>query len=142
MPTITNLKKLFIDTNIFVALHDKDDSTHTKANQLLDIVEEEQIALYTSSDVIGETLTVIAKKLGKAAARDFLETYKASDIKEIFVDEEMHSETRKLFLSITSKTVSFIDCSNVIAMKQEGIRTIFTFDRDFKKFDVALFGEK
>jgi len=133
--------KLFIDTNIFVALKDKNDSTHTRALGMLAQIEKQKIALFTSSDIIGETLTVMAMKLGKAAANDFLSGYMISGVEEIFVDEEIHTQSRELFFQVVSKNVSFIDCSSVVVMRKEHIQTIFTFDRDFKKFDIALLEE-
>jgi len=137
----TNPLKVFTDTNIFVALLNKNDSTHARALKLLDFLEENQAILFTSSDVIGETLTVMARKLGKKQAIDFLAGYKISGIKEIFIDEEIQEDAQKLFLKVRSKLVSFIDCSSAVAIQQNKIPYAFTFDKQFKGLGVKLLEE-
>jgi predicted nucleic acid-binding protein len=131
--------KLFVDTNIFVALRDETDSTYKKAQALLRKISKERYILYTSSDVIGETLTVISKKLGKGSARKFLEYIDSGLVNEIFIDEQLHQRARELFAQTPQKNISFIDCSSVIAMKSQKIDTIFSFDQDFKKLGLSLF---
>lgn len=134
MPTIF---KVFVDTNAFVALRDTKDSTHKRAKRILDKLIQRKAWLYTSSDVIGETLTVVSRKLGKPHAREFArEVEKMAE--EIFISQEMHEKARKLFFKITSKNISFIDCSSAIAIGQAKIGAIFTFDKHFKSLGAKL----
>lgn len=143
IPSMTNTRmitKVFVDTNIFVALKDDRDSTHKKALKLLEVLNEQEAKLYTSSDVIAESLTVISMKLGKGVIREFLKET-GSTVKEIYISEEMHRETRNFFQRVKSKNISFVDCSSVIAMKRNKIGTIFSFDEDFKKLGVKLLSE-
>ncbi|MDP3918088.1 MAG: PIN domain-containing protein [Candidatus Woesebacteria bacterium] len=134
------ISKVFIDTNVFVALKDDTDSTHEKALKLLKILIEQKTSLFTSSDIIAESLTVISRKLGKDEAMEFLKELKTY-AKEIFIDESIHAETRKFFAKVKSKNISFIDCSSVIAMKRNKIKYIFSFDEDFKKMGVELLAD-
>lgn len=135
MPTIS---KIFIDTNVFVAIKDDNDSTHDRAMLLLKTLKKsKKVKFYTSSDVIGESLTVISKKLGKLAAIEFLSQFK-NYAHEIFIDKYLHQETRDFFRRVKSKNISFIDCSSVVAMKRHKIKTIFSFDQDFKSLGVQL----
>ena len=139
MPTISSV---FIDTNVFVALEDKRDSTHQKAIELSEILlSQENIRYITSSEVIAETMTVLSKKLGKEAVKIFLKKHKKSNIAEIFFDEDLYQQTLKYFLEVKSKNTSFVDCSSVIAMKRNRIEAIFSFDEDFKKLGVKLLGD-
>lgn len=132
--------KVFIDTNIFVALRDETDSTHAKAIHFYEVLKSDNTKFITSSDIIAESLTVISKKLGKRSAIDFLDGIGAF-AKEIFIDENLHKETRKFFRRIKSKNISFVDCSSVIAMKKNKLDTIFSFDEDFKKLGVKLLSD-
>lgn len=135
MPTTKN--RVFIDTNVFVALRDKSDSTHDRAKLVLDRLTKSGTTFFTSSEVIGETLTVISRKLGKKHAVEFL--LEVGDmVKEIFVDENLHKISRSFFNEVKSKNVSFVDCSNVIVMKNNRIKAILSFDEDFKKLGVKL----
>lgn len=135
MPTTS---KIFIDTNVFVSIRDENDSTHNKSLGLFTKLERNSSQLYTSSDVVGETLTVMSRKLGKTIAMDWYQDYKKSAVVEIFLDEEMHNEARKVFLQARLKNISFVDCSSIIAMKSSKITTAFTFDEHFKKLGVNL----
>lgn len=134
MPTIS---KVFVDTNIFVAIRDTRDSTHGRAVKIYEEFKAKKVKFFTSSDVISETLTVLAKKLGKLAAIDFLDNFSVLT-KEIFIDKYLHQGTREFFKRVKSKNISFIDCSSVVAMKRNKIKTIFSFDKDFKKLGVKL----
>lgn len=130
--------KVFVDTNVFVALRDENDSTHKKAIKILDKLHREKALLYTSSDIIAESLTVLSRKLGGDHAAEFLREIKKGIPKEIFIDINLHSEARNLFTKVKPKNISFIDCSSVVAMKTNKIETIFTFDKHFKSLGVEL----
>ena len=135
MPTKT--KKVFIDTNIFVALRDENDSTHNRAKLVLNRLMKAKVIFFTSSDVIAESLTVISRKLGKKHAIEFLKEIKFM-AKEIFVDENIHLITRNFFKEVNSKNISFVDCSNIVVMKHNKISTLFSFDEHFKKLGINL----
>lgn len=136
MPTTS--KKVFVDTNVFVALRDTKDSTHHQAIRLSKKFNELGTKLFTSSDVLGETLTVLSKKLGKAVCNDWYKDFQKSGLAEIFIDKYLHQETREFFRRVKSKNISFIDCSSVVAMRRHKIKTIFSFDQDFKSLGVNL----
>lgn len=135
MPTMKN--KVFIDTNVFVALRDRNDSTHNRAKLVQDRLIKSGAIFFTSSDVIAESLTVISRKLGKGQAIGFLMEIE-SIAKEIFVDENLHIISRNFFNKVKSKNISFVDCSSVIVMKHNKINTVFSFDEDFRKLGVSL----
>lgn len=138
-PSTTNMPtKIFVDTSAFVSLHDGHDPNHKKALDLALRMDRENAELHTSSDVIGKTLTVISRKMGKIKAAEFFNNFKSSGVREIFIDEELHEQTRKFFMKVKSKNISFIDCSSVVAMKKRGLKTIFAFDQDFKKLGVSM----
>lgn len=141
MINMHTISKLFVDTNVFVALNDNTDTTHIRALELKEKIRSITDKLYTSSDVIGETLTVLSKKLGKVKVNEFYNNFSRLGIKEIFIDESIHTETRKFFAKVKSKNISFVDCSSVIAMKRNKIKYIFSFDEDFKKMGVELLGD-
>ena len=123
--------KVFVDTNVFVALEDQNDSTHKKAVELSSLLNQnKKMKFYTSSEVIGETLTVISHKLGKEIARLFIKRYKNNKMIEFFFDESMYKDTKDLFLRNKSKNISFVDCSSVITMRRAKINVIFSFDDD------------
>ena len=137
IPTIT---KVFVDTNVFVALRDDRDPTHLRARELLTKLAEAKVIFVTSSDVIAETATVLARKLGKGQSSEFLKSIGSMAI-EIFVDEKLHQATRRYFQRVRSKNISFVDCSSVMVMRSNKIRYVFGFDDDFRKLGVRLVEE-
>lgn len=135
------ISKIFVDTNVFVAIRDTADTTHKKAIKISKYLDKNKLKWCTSSDIIGETLTVLSKKLGKTICVDWYKDFKNSSIEEIFIDEKLHKETRSFFKRVKSKSTSFIDCSSIIAMKRNKIKYIFSFDEDFKKLGIKLLEE-
>ena len=95
---------IFVDTSAFVSLWDDKDPNHIKAIRIQSKLKELKVNVYVSSDIIGETLTVISRKLGKENAIDFLEKIQESNVQEIFIDEFLHKETRKFFRKINLST--------------------------------------
>jgi len=132
------ISKVFVDTNVFVAIRDTTDTTHIRAIKISEYLHNHKVKWCTSSDIIGETLTVMSKKLGKAICVDWYKDFRNSRIEEIFVDEKLHKEARSAFKQIRSKNTSFIDCSSVVAMKRNKIKYIFSFDEDFRKMGMKL----
>ncbi len=132
------ISKVFVDTNVFVAIRDTVDTTHKKAIKISEYLDKNKAKWYTSSDIVGETLTVLSKKLGKAICVDWYKDFKNSSIEEIFIDENLHKEARSAFKQVKSKNTSFIDCSSVVAMKRNNIKYIFSFDEDFRKMGMKL----
>lgn len=135
------ISKIFVDTNVFVSTRDTNDNTHKRAVKFSEYLAKNKTTWYTSSDIISETLTVLSQKLGKNIAVDWYNDFTKSDIKEIFIDENIHKETGKFFKKVKSKNISFADCSSVVAMKRNKIDTIFSFDEDFKKMGVELLAD-
>jgi len=122
-------------------IRDTTDTTHTRAIKISEYLHNHKVKWCTSSDVIGETLTVISKKLGKARCVDWYKDFRNSRIEEIFVNENLHKEARSAFKQVRSKNTSFIDCSSMVAMKRNKIKYIFSFDEDFKKLGIKLLEE-
>ena len=138
MPTTSKPPRVFVDTCAFVALQDKQDSTHNQATHINNLLSEKHAQLYTSSDVVGETLTVTSKKLGKIQAAKFLADYLTTNIRQLFITPYLHQEAKKIFFLLASKHISFIDCTSIAAMKQAKISLAFTFDYHFEQAGLRL----
>jgi predicted nucleic acid-binding protein len=135
------ISKVFIDTNVFVAIRDTNDNTHQKAIKISDFLSKNNIKLFTTSLVLTETLTILSQKLGKDIALDWYNDYKNSLINEVFIDQQLFKNSIELFKKTKPENISLVDCSNVIVMKQNKIDTIFSFDEDFKNLGVKLLGD-
>ena len=139
MTSMPMISKKFLWIPMFLLpLRDTKDSTHRQAIKLADELSRRRVKLFTSSDVLGETLTVLSRKLGKAVCSDWYQDFQGSGLTEIFIDKYLHQETREFFRRVKSKNISFIDGSSVVAMKRHKIKTIFSFDQDFEILGVKL----
>jgi len=122
---------IFVDTSAFVAWLWLDDSFHKEAEKQFALIEKKKRIPITSSYVIDETATVLSHREGQLLARQFL--ISASRIPTIFITEDLRSKTIDLFSNQKLKGTSIVDCSNVVAMQDQDIDTIFTYDAVFAK---------
>ena len=126
-------KKIFADSNYFIALFNAHDALHERAKKITR--EMEQIVFYISNFIFLETVTVLSQKCGRKTSREVGEhLLKNPLIKIVHFDEILQKETWRIFQEEPSKNISFADCSTVAVMDTEGISELLTFDTtDFKK---------
>jgi len=129
--------RILVDTNIFIALKDSKDPIHKKALLVKNKIPK-KASIVVTSQIISETITILAKKLGKKLAIDF-----ANDLKEfeiIYITEDVVYKALKLFYRIKSKNASFADCTSIVIAKDKKykIGATFTFDKHFKQQKVKL----
>lgn len=140
--TLTDSNNLtFVDSNIYVALFDDNDRTHSRATELQKKITSSDFKLLTSSNIVSECLTIISQKLGKPFALKFLKGLEESGTEVLFVDELIYNEALRLFPKIKSKNVSFVDCTSFVIMKNRGIKVVFTFDQHFKSQGFKLLSD-
>ena len=105
-------KKFVIDSNIFVAFYYQDDESHKQALEILKDLDDKLLIVHPY--VIQETATVLAYKLGQAAAVQFLSDVKTAEnilIPAVNVKEDIQS-----FIEV-GKKLSFTDTA-LIALAQ------------------------
>lgn len=122
-------KKVFIDSNVFIALFIKDDSLHEKASDKWSKLREEEVYLFTSDLVISEVLTVLRLKDGKETAIDFGRiALEESEILNIIpVTQELMNDSYSVFKEVENKDFSFVDAS-IVAISRKLDMEVVTFD--------------
>ncbi len=125
---------IFVDANIFVALLNKRDASHAKALTLWKEFEHSKQELITSNFVLSEAITVLSMRAGKQIALSFADTvyHKTSVLRVLRVNEEMEQRALFYLKSFKSKNVSFCDCVTFAILELQEIKSIATFDKDFK----------
>jgi predicted nucleic acid-binding protein len=129
--------KIFIDTSAFYAMFDIDDALHEKSIKLLNKIPDTS-QLFTSSEVIGETLTLLSMRIGKSRAVEIFKDI-LTNVETIMIDIEVFNNSLERFVSIKSKNISFVDCTSFVICKKLKIDFIFGFDKDFRKEGFKLF---
>lgn len=127
-------KRVFIDSNYFVALFNPSDNLYPKALKIAKKIDKEGVLLVISNLIFLEIVTILSQKRGKRVAIETGEYLLSNpQITLIHIDEMLQRDSWNIFKEIKNKDVSFVDSSNIAVMKSEGINEILTFDIQFKK---------
>lgn len=130
-------KRIFVDTNYWVALFNPKDALHSRAITVSSRLTEEKTRLCVSSFIFLEVATILSQKCGKEVSR-VVGTYLLEDpyVQILHIDEPLQEKSWRIFQEIQSKNMSFVDCSILAVMQEEGIKELLTFDTtDFKKLE-------
>ena len=130
--------KIFIDTSAFYALYSVSDSLHKKSMQIGKGISDDA-RLFTSSDIVGETMTLLSMRLGKLDALYFHEKI-LDGIETVLVDLEIFNDAIAMFKNVKSKNVSFVDCTSFAICKRDKMDYAFTFDKHFAKQRIKILG--
>jgi len=123
---------IFVDTSAFVALNVSTDSQYDKAVDLVDRFREKQPKYITSNYIIAEAITIISQKASHQRAIRFYEE-DLNNILIIRISPETEIEAFETFKKLTSKNVSFVDCTSFALMREMNIKKAFSFDTHFKQ---------
>ena len=124
---------IFIDSNVFIAELNENDTLHSRAKSLLERIESQNLSSITSNFVISEAITVLSQRVGKNVAVSFADFIynKDASIDIIAIDREIELEGLAYLKRLKSKNVSFCDCATMAILKIYNIKNIATFDKDF-----------
>jgi predicted nucleic acid-binding protein len=132
------MKKIFIDTNAFIALYFKKDQFHHIATNIhRELLKNNDYV--TSNYVIDETITGLVMKSSHADAVEFFEDIKKSTfIDIIYINDTLEHDSFNLFKKLSDKEFSFTDCTSFLIMKHFKIKTAFTNDHHFEQMGFEI----
>ncbi len=123
---------LFVDTSAWYAAFDRKDAHHAQVEAALRQARASERRLVTSTDVLGETLTLIRARAGHALALRAGEAVWHSGAAEILdVDGAARLIAWEIFSRFSEHTLSFTDCTSAALMRTGGIDDVLTLDRHF-----------
>lgn len=130
--------KLFVDSSFWLALFNEEDALHQKSVSFSQSKKFSRAVLFTSDYVIDETLTRLKKKVGAKEAFLLFESLqrkiKEDNLELIFTTRAVFNQAYKIFKNNPSpRSFSFTDASIVSIMKTHQIKSLLTFDQDFKE---------
>lgn len=126
---------VFFDSSYLIALFNEKDNFHQQALLVVKQLEASQTEFVTSNIVLAETTNFLFSRKGKVFAQEFLKAFRQSKTQEIFVSKEIFNQGYKLlFRQKSKKGLNLFDCLHLATMKTLGIKTILTFDEEFKKW--------
>jgi predicted nucleic acid-binding protein len=125
---------LLLDASVIVAFRNADDVNHERSVRVFeDLANGKYANGLVSEYVLLETVTVLKRKCGPTIA---IETGEALlDSKEIKVlpSGDLFDASWKEFVNLSKTKLSFVDASNLVAMRMYGTREIATFDQEYRK---------
>lgn len=119
-----------VDSNIWIALYKRDDSTHQRAKKQLATLESQGVKLFVTNFIIQETWTVLRYFTDhQRAMRFYLDTQEAEHIQQLDFDSQWMEE---LFGFIEEyklhQKMSLVDYSNMYFALVFGLELI-SFDK-------------
>lgn len=125
---------VFIDTGIFVALHNADDEFHLRSKELMKQALKSDLGrIFTSDYIIDEAVTTALVRtkrhdLAHDLGRSIIESPR---ITKLWVGEDVFELAWKKFRAFKDKPLSFTDCTSIAIIETKGIKQIMSFDRGF-----------
>jgi predicted nucleic acid-binding protein len=123
---------IFVDTGAFLARYVEGNQYHRTAVRAWKRLERSPGALFTSSFVVDETLTLLARRTTYAFAAARADALYGSRVLTILrPDAADESAAVELFRKFADQKVSFTDCVSFALMRRHRLKKAFTFDRHF-----------
>lgn len=124
--------KVFIDTSAWIALYDRNDRYHKNAKKIWVEIINKKKQIYTTFDVLDETITLLRFRVGYKGSVDFGENvFESKIINIIEINTELRLKAREFYNKFSDKKLSFTDCTSFAAMSLLDIIKSFTFDKHF-----------
>ncbi len=124
---------LFIDTGAFYARYVARDEYHQKSLVLWKKIQKERLSCITSNFILSELITLFVYRFGTPKALQAArEIYTTPSIRIVSVSLELELNALEWLERFSDQSFSMTDATSFALMKQEGLKTAFTFDADFE----------
>lgn len=125
---------LFIDTGAFYARYVSRDDFHQEAVALWEKIRKNPPhPCLTTNFVLSEFITLLAYRFdAKSALQAAKEIYASHSIQIISISREVEIKALDWLEQFADHRLSMTDVTSFVVMEEQKIRTVFTFDNDFK----------
>lgn len=130
--------RVLVDTSALYALANPDDTHHTRAQAIHQSLIRRKLTLVLPNFLLAETHTIINRRLGSHAAREFLTlALQDFEIERVTLEDEWAAHA--LLQDVRQgKDVSYFDAVAVAVAERLGMDEVFTFDRHFARMGMSL----
>jgi uncharacterized protein len=129
-----NRMAVFVDTGIFVALHNADDEFHSKSKDLIKRALKGDFGrIFTSDYIIDEAVTtaLVRTKRHDLAVDLGRHIIDSPRITKLWIGEDSFEKAWEKFKVYKDKTLSFTDCTSLALIEMRGIKHIMSLDCGF-----------
>ena len=132
----------FCDTSFFFAALYPGDTNYDRAGDILTACLDQSITLYTSWDIVSETVTLLRYRATYKTAVQFLDVIKPT-LSIVRYDDSVRSAAEELFKKLsTDKKLSYCDAlSFVMITTLLDEMPCLTFDHDFRSLGLIVYPE-
>lgn len=123
---------LFIDTSALLAVLNRNDPNHHRAQELWSQLLRAGQDLVCTNYVLLETVALVQKRLGLEAVRA-LHTDLVPMLRTIWIDEATHEIAVNTLFAAGRRGLSLVDCTSFVVMRRLGLEEAFALDRDFAR---------
>ena len=136
---------VFLDTNAWLALVDKNEDNHENAVKLWEEIGRRRRPLVLTDWIIAEAGNSLAKPPFRSAFLSLLEdilSYPRVDL--VFIDRKLLARATELYADRADKAWGLVACASFVIMGDLGIREVLTADHHFEQagFRTLIRGSK
>jgi len=121
---------IMVDTAAWYAISDASDRNHAPARAFYEKVAG-VVPLVTTDGILRETWTLLAARLGRAAALTFWQTLRETGMHIITLSPVDLEAAWHIMQAFADQQFSLTDCTTFAVMERLRIKHVFTFDRHF-----------
>lgn len=123
------MNKIFVDTFYVVALVNKRDEFHEKANEL--VLEFDSQPLLTTDAVLLEIGNSLARNNKQKSIEVISQFISAEEIEIVRLDETLFNKAFDLYKNHADKSWGLVDCISFVVMAEQNITDALTCDKHF-----------
>ena len=131
-----DMNSIFLDTNFFLDIFDTKRKRHSKAKEVLELFLENDVKLYTSSDIISTISYFLQKKLDLKSSViniDFI----VQQVVVLIADNEDFIKLNQIILEEIEEdsdlNIDYEDCMQLFLANKYEVQNILTSDKRFCK---------
>jgi uncharacterized protein len=124
---------IFVDTSGWLALADRHDRDHGRTLEFGRRIGRGEFGKQVTTNYVAtETLTMVRRRLGVAAAVSLAKMFAESDeIRVFWIEPVHHEEAVRLMAAHADKEWSLTDCTSFVVMRALEIRQALSLDDHF-----------
>jgi len=123
------LKKTFVDTFYIVALVNRRDEFHEKANELVRFYDKQPLLI--TDAVLLEIGNSLARNYKNEAVEIFEEFFISNELEIVRLDETLFNKAFELYKNHMDKSWGLVDCISFVVMRENGVTDALTCDKHF-----------
>jgi len=140
--TVPSARALFCDTSFFYAALDSRDRDHLLAKELSQAIQEKQIPLITTWEMVVETVTLLRYRYSYRGAITFIDLV-LPRLNIFYIDSEARAKALQAFRKLSrDREISLCDAiSYVVVTEYLNFMPCLAFDEDFRRLGLTVLEE-